>query len=40
MQWTKYLRELTAMPIDQLVASRHEKFRRMGVFDVCTTSDS
>lgn len=34
MQWTKYLRELTATPIDQLVSSRHEKFRRMGVFDV------
>jgi len=33
-QWTKYLRELTTVPIDQLVASRHEKFRRMGVFEV------
>lgn len=29
---TKTLRELTAQPIDQLVESRYEKFRRMGVF--------
>jgi acetyl-CoA carboxylase carboxyl transferase subunit alpha len=33
-QWTKYLRELTALPIDRLVASRHEKFRRMGAFEI------
>ena len=34
MQWTRYLRELSAIPSDELVAARHEKFRRMGVFDV------
>ena len=28
----KCLRELVAVPKDQLVASRYEKFRRMGVF--------
>jgi acetyl-CoA carboxylase carboxyl transferase subunit alpha len=28
----KCLRELTALPKDQLVAARYEKFRRMGVF--------
>ena len=28
----KCLRELVAMPTDQLVANRYEKFRRMGVF--------
>ena len=28
----KCLRELTAIPKDQLVANRYEKFRRMGVF--------
>jgi acetyl-CoA carboxylase carboxyl transferase subunit alpha len=33
-QWTKYLRELTAIPLERLVAARHEKFRRMGVFEV------
>ena len=33
-QWTKYLRELSALPIDALVAARHEKFRRMGVFEL------
>jgi acetyl-CoA carboxylase carboxyl transferase subunit alpha len=31
-QWTKYLRELTNQPIDALLASRYEKFRRMGEF--------
>jgi len=34
MQWTRYLRELSSIPSDALVAARHEKFRRMGVFDV------
>jgi acetyl-CoA carboxylase carboxyl transferase subunit alpha len=32
-QWLKYLRELTAVPIDKLVADRHQKFRRLGVFE-------
>jgi acetyl-CoA carboxylase carboxyl transferase subunit alpha len=30
--WLRYLRELTAMPIDALLEARYEKFRRMGVF--------
>lgn len=38
-QWTKYLRELTATPIDQLVELRHQKFRRMGVFETIASED-
>jgi acetyl-CoA carboxylase carboxyl transferase subunit alpha len=30
---TKTLRELTALPIDELVAQRYDKFRRMGQFE-------
>jgi len=29
----RYLRELTELPIDSLLARRYEKFRRMGVFE-------
>ena len=32
MYLVRRLRELTHQPIDQLVAARYEKFRRMGVF--------
>jgi acetyl-CoA carboxylase carboxyl transferase subunit alpha len=37
-QWTKYLRELTSTPIDELVTARHEKFRQMGVFEIRTSN--
>jgi acetyl-CoA carboxylase carboxyl transferase subunit alpha len=29
---SRTLRELVSQPLDQLIASRYEKFRRMGVF--------
>jgi acetyl-CoA carboxylase carboxyl transferase subunit alpha len=32
-QWLRYIRELTAIPIDRLLEQRYEKFRRMGVFE-------
>jgi acetyl-CoA carboxylase carboxyl transferase subunit alpha len=34
--WLRHLRELTRTPLDDLVRQRHEKFRRMGVFEELT----
>jgi acetyl-CoA carboxylase carboxyl transferase subunit alpha len=35
----RYLRDLTVLPVDQLLASRYEKFRRMGEFVTVTETD-
>ena len=32
-QWLRYLKELSALPIDTLVKNRHDKFRRMGEYE-------
>ena len=32
-QWLRYLRELTALSPETLLQQRHEKFRRIGVFE-------
>lgn len=39
--WLRYLRELTVLPIPKLLEARHQKFRRMGVFEeIALTSES
>src|SRR5262249_56741932 len=39
MYLLRYIRELRPVPIDDLLESRYQKFRRMGVFEQGLTAD-